>query len=96
MEREERVRSMVMDAIADDYEDLQTVVGDVSSWASEEGVALTPGEILDALTGLIDAGLAKAYHLDPNCAPQPLQGYAPGCYFLLTDKGKAQACPKES
>ena len=89
MERDELARSIAMDAIADDYEDLQTVVGDVSSWSSEQGVALTQTEILEALTGLLDAGLAETYHLDPNCAAQPLQGYAPGCYFLLTDRGKA-------
>ena len=71
MERDELVRSIVMDAIADDYEDLQTVVGEVSCWSSEHGLALTHGEILDALTGLIDEGLAKAYRLDPNCAAQP-------------------------
>ena len=43
--RDALLRTLVMSAIANDYEDFATVVQDVSGWAAEEGVQSGEDEI---------------------------------------------------
>ena len=42
MTGEALIRALVMDAIANDYEDLKMVVDEVTEWAKGRGVAVAP------------------------------------------------------
>jgi aryl-alcohol dehydrogenase-like predicted oxidoreductase len=82
-----------MDAIANDYEELGMIVDEVSAWAAERGISVTPEEILTALTGLVQTGLAKAYRLSSSHPPEEIHGLhrierQTDYYFLLTPEGK--------
>jgi hypothetical protein len=93
MNREDRIAPLVMRAIADDYEDMEMVVFEVSRWADEEGLAVSPAEISACLTRLIEQGMAAAYLLRPTAEPPKPVQYLPQSdvakqyTFLLTDRG---------
>jgi len=66
-----------MDCIANDYEDVAMIHKEVGNWALEEhDVSLTSDEITEALMGLIEAGLVKAYRLS-QMPTEELPGGAP-------------------
>jgi hypothetical protein len=93
MTGEALIRGLVMDAIADDYEDLNMVIGEVTEWAKERGVTVAPVDVSDNLRKLVELGLAKAYRLSPRSLPEEigvenLGDLSAGYYFLLTDDGK--------
>jgi hypothetical protein len=93
MERSDLVRALVMDAIANDYEEPGVIVDEVSAWAGERGVSVTTTEILAALTGLVQTGLAKAYRLSASRPAEEVHGLQQihretDCYFLLSPEGK--------
>ncbi len=83
-----------MSAIANDYEDFEMIVSEVTEWARRAGLSFTPAEIFASLEELIEKGLAIACRLSPNSPPE---GISPGslevmpddCYFFLTAEGKA-------
>lgn len=86
-------RSLVMDAIANDYEDLATITREVSDWAAEEGLGVGVDQVAQALMRLIDMGFAKAYRLSPSSqaalVERPDVGLMAEYYFLLTPEGRA-------
>ena len=93
MRPEEHIRVFVLDAIADDYEDFDMIVGDIGRRAAREGVPVTPVEIWEGLMKLIDEGLARAYRLSTTAPPEVIRGRPDptidaGCYFYLTPQGK--------
>jgi len=88
---------MVLRAIADDYENVdQVILSQVAEAGAGYGLTIERSDIVDALTGLIQDGLAKAYVLSP-IAPfsRELQGMPPldvietyfQTYFYITKKG---------
>lgn len=93
LERNELLRALVMDAIANDYEEPPIIIDEGSIWASERGLSVVPREVFAVLAELVQTGLAKAYRLSPNQPVEELRGLAsferePDCYFLLTPAGK--------
>jgi hypothetical protein len=94
MERNKLIQGLVMDSIADDYEDLSMVVREVSTWASERGSSVAKSDIKKALLDLIRDGLAAAYRLTPSTR-EKIQGRPESdmlgkCHFLLTEEGQAE------
>jgi hypothetical protein len=97
MDREEIVRLLVLNAISDDYENIdQCVLSDVGHWAVKLGLRIERAEIVAALTWLVENGMAKAYDLlarDPHT--QAIDGmpsvtaveYDFRTYFYITEKG---------
>lgn len=87
------LKTLVMRAVADDYEDLENILAQVSAWGMGQGLFLTKEQILDVLTGLLDAGLIKAYRLTPRSSEQihgrPKPDVLPTCHFLLTAAGES-------
>jgi aryl-alcohol dehydrogenase-like predicted oxidoreductase len=87
------IRNMVMDAITNDYEDFTTIVREVRNWATEGGLQVEIGEVADALMGLIDTGLAKAYRLSSSSQTElegrPDADALEDYYYLLTSEGRA-------
>jgi len=64
MNRHELVRRIVLNSISDDYENLdQVIIRMVAQDGAKCGLTIDRSEIVDALAGLIEDGLAKAYLL---------------------------------
>jgi hypothetical protein len=58
MNRSEFVRRLVLDAISDDYENVdQVILRDVAECGATCGLTIQRPEIVDALAGLIENGL---------------------------------------
>lgn len=100
MERRELIRRLVLNSISDDFENVdQMILQDVTRDGSRFGLTIERPDIVDALKGLIDDGLAKAYLLSGDMGPNPFAGELPGMppldvvetyfktYFYITKKG---------
>jgi predicted XRE-type DNA-binding protein len=92
MKRDELTRMFVLDAIADDYENLEKINGEVKSFYGNCGLTIQPSEILGALIDLIELGLARAYWLWQH-PPREIEGVPPldeidNYYFWLTEEGR--------
>jgi hypothetical protein len=97
MNRREFVRRLVLRTISDDYENVdQIILPDVAAHGAKCGLTIDRSEIVAALRGLIEDGLAKAYLLSgrkPYAAD--LQGMPQidlieedfKTYFYITKKG---------
>jgi len=94
-EGREVVRALVMDAICDDYENIdQTILHEVAIAGAKCGLTIERSEVVDTLAGLIADGLATAYHLSTK---EPFATALPGMppvneideytCFYLTKKG---------
>ncbi|HLJ45623.1 MAG TPA: hypothetical protein VKU01_06435 [Bryobacteraceae bacterium] len=91
--RSDLIQMFVLDAIADDYENLAHIKIDVTSLSSRAGLAVEPGEVTDALIRLIERGLATAFNLRGWNPPEEYPGIPPSCdideyYFWTTSEGK--------
>jgi hypothetical protein len=97
MNRNELVRRLVLNAISDDFENVdQVILRSVAEDGAKCGLTIDRSEIVDALAGLIEDGLAKAYILS-STAPHAteLQGMPPieipeddfKTYFYITKNG---------
>jgi hypothetical protein len=96
MNRSELVRRLVLSRICDDYENVdQVILGEVAEDGAKCGLTIERSEIVDALTGLIEDGLAKAYLLSSTAPALELQGMPAiddvevdfKTYFYVTKKG---------
>jgi hypothetical protein len=64
MTRTEFIQRLVLDAICDDFENIdQVILKDVSSTGAKCGLTILRPEIAQGLRALVGAGLAKAYDL---------------------------------
>jgi hypothetical protein len=99
MLRSEFVRRLVLNSICDDFENVdQIILRDVAETAAKSGFTVDRAEVVNALTGLVEEGLAKAYIL-PGSGRNPLSGELSGMppmdaveedfktYFYITKKG---------
>ena len=97
MDRRELVRLLVLSEICDDYENVdQIILPHVVKQTAKCGLAIERPEIVDALAGLIQDGLAQAYLLSSH---PPYSTELPGMppldvieedfetYFLVTKRG---------
>jgi aryl-alcohol dehydrogenase-like predicted oxidoreductase len=100
MRRRQLVRTFVLDAIADDYENLEQITKHVTSLSVRCGMTIESSEILQALGDLIAADLAKAYRLSNETAKE-IHGMPPSdqigspdltttgdVYFWVTQDGR--------
>jgi hypothetical protein len=79
MERRELIRRLVLNSISDDFENVdQIILRDVAREGSKFGLSIERSDIVNALKGLIEDGLAKAYLLSGNLGPDPFAGELPG------------------
>ncbi len=93
MRRNDLIRLMVLNAICDDYENVdQMILPYVEKDCAKLGLTMERSEIVNALSELVGGGLARAYPLPSS---EPLQGM-PGLdaveenfttYFFITEKG---------
>jgi hypothetical protein len=98
MRRKELVRLVVLNAICDDYENIdQIILPNVINDAAECSVAgVDRGEIVEALTGLVTDGLAEVFILSGHEPFAVRMGGMPPVdvieedfktYFFITEKG---------
>ena len=96
MNRTDLVRRMVLNAICDDYENVdQSILTVVAKDTAKLGFTVDRSEIVNALTELIANGLAKAYLLSGSGPSTALQGMPPidaveentTTHFYITKKG---------
>ncbi len=90
--RTEFVEALVLNSIADDYEDFDRVLDEVTAWARFRGLQLTRNEVADALEMTVNTGRAQAYALStvpPRSTPVSFSTEKLGeLYFLLTPEGR--------
>ncbi|HLM97960.1 MAG TPA: hypothetical protein VK335_01675 [Bryobacteraceae bacterium] len=97
IDRNELVRRLVLNAICDDYENVdQVILRDVAQDGAKLGLTLERSDVVEALASLVRDGLAKAYLLSAF-APYSteLQGMPPldvveeyfKTYFYITKEG---------
>ena len=100
MERRELIRRPVLNSICDNFENVdQIILPGVTRDGSKFGLTIERSDIVDALKGLIEDGLAKAYFLSGTPGRDPFAGELPGMppldvveedfqtYFYITKKG---------
>lgn len=92
-----RLYWLVLNATANDYEDIETIQADVGIWCAEYGESYSHNAVLVALADLIDNGFISAYSLSPS-GPAIRRGVAstreillPNTYFLATASGREAA-----
>ena len=97
MNRQELVRRLVLNSISDDFENVdQVILRDVAQDGAKCGLTIERSEVVHALAGLVEDGLAKVYLLsgrDPFS--NELQGMPTldlvekdfRTYFYITKKG---------
>jgi hypothetical protein len=87
-----RLEEMVLDAIANDFEDLSQIVRDVTEFGLGEKVAVERADVIFALCGLMQKGFADGYRLAGEESPRPVRiadwGSLEELYFFRTDRGK--------
>jgi hypothetical protein len=93
------VRRLVLNSICDDFENVdQTILRDVAETGENRGWIIERSEVVNALTTLVEEGLAKAYIL-AGTGSDPFSGELDGMppmdvveedfktYFYITKKG---------
>jgi len=100
MDRLELIRRLVLNSICDDFENVdQIILRDVARDGSVLGLTIERSDIVVALEGLVEDGLAKAYFLSGTMGRDPFAGELPRMpsldiveenfqtYFYITKKG---------
>ena len=90
--RRSLIKDLVLNSIADDYEDFRIILDEVTHWGSQRGVQLTRNEIETALRDLLSAGHAQAYELStlpPHSTPVVVAAERiRASYYYLTPAGR--------
>jgi hypothetical protein len=90
--RSELVRLFVLDTIADDYEDSETIGERVVKLGSQCGMDICIPEITGAVFELVNSSLAQAYVLSPAAPPVKATVTSVGdidkYYYWLTREGQ--------
>lgn len=106
MNRTEFVRRLALMEISDDFENVdQVILRHVAERGSRCGLKIARSEIVDALAGLIEDGLAKAYDLSAAGTKDPFSTEIQGMpeinlveenfktYFYITRRGWISTWP---
>jgi len=91
MDQRTLTEALILDSIANDYEDFAMISQEVRDWAQERGFLPEVSEIWAILMGFLEKGLAKAYRLAGAGPAEYLQlptQQDEDCYFYLTRAGR--------
>jgi hypothetical protein len=90
LSRHATLQNLVLNAFADDFEDFEMIIHEVTQWAAEKGLTFSQDEIAEALEQSIRSGYAKAYVLSPTL-PGRIADFSREnineFYFCLTPEG---------
>jgi len=96
-ERDTYLRALVLDAVANDYEEFAMVVYEVTRWSLAEGFEVAFEEIRAALWAAVDDGLIRAHlFTDGKFEPVTRDRLSGEAYFLITEAGKSVMEPLPS
>jgi hypothetical protein len=89
----DRIRDYIINVVANDYENFGLIVDEVSAWASKDGMAVSPEEIMQALTSLVSDGLVDSYQFSHSSGGYELCDLASSNltdrWFYVSKTGKA-------
>jgi hypothetical protein len=94
LDKSDWLRDAVVNACADDYEDIVRINADVKDFAQQDGVRVSEEEVVTGIEIALAAGLIKCYELSGR---EPFRREAEldksrlvefGQYFYVTAKGK--------
>jgi hypothetical protein len=93
---DQMLREYALRAIADDYENLEKILQDVTGWAAERGITADRPRTVMALEALIRDGYAQAYCLTAGppgkAEPVAYSAYSVNdLWFYVSPKGKQLA-----
>jgi hypothetical protein len=85
---------LVINAIADDYEDVGTILADISPWALKKRIAFDRDKVIEALISLVRSGLASAYAIPTVGPPIKIKvadrsDIGDDTYFVTTQAGRS-------
>jgi hypothetical protein len=87
-----RFIELIVDAAANDYENVQTVMEQVNEWATVEGIELSASDIVDAITEALEKGYLSSFEYSKasnSYEPQECNiDNIDELYFLATKKGR--------
>jgi len=87
------ISAMVLDAVADDYEEIEQITMDVIRMAAERDLPVDPTVVVGALQALVGGGLVRGFVLSPIASPVAVEkvdwGDVAGLYFYATQRGLA-------
>ena len=85
-------KELVLNSVADDYEDFRIILDEVTYWGSQRGIQLTRDEVEMALLDLLSTGHVQAYELSsvpPHSTPVSFTAErARDLYYYLTPTGR--------
>jgi hypothetical protein len=86
------VKLYILDAVADDYEDLETVVGEAERQASAAGSRASREGVVQGLEDLVSQGYVQCYSFSRSSGkfePHPFtRALAQDLWFYVTPQGK--------
>lgn len=84
---------LVVDATANDYENLEMIAREVERWANARGIPYSENELLEALKFAIDHGYVEAFIYSEPKRDFERDAFSIAeraeFYYLATSKGKA-------
>ena len=90
--RERVIDEFVVEAVANDYENFECVVQQVTKWSARIGLRTTRQELIDALERAIGNGYALAYSLSPQEPHSQVVEFSRArldeLWFYVTPKGR--------
>jgi hypothetical protein len=91
----ELLKEYVLRSVADDYEEFERILAEVTGWAAARGITVDPQGVLRALDELISEGYAQAYLLastPPYSTPvEHSAERVDDRWFYVTPRGKQLA-----
>jgi hypothetical protein len=86
------VKDYVINVVANDYENLELITKEVSSWASSEGRSVTPALIVDAISELVKEGLVGCFRFSTSSGKYETTDFkrdkTEELWFLISSSGK--------
>jgi hypothetical protein len=89
--RQEILQDLVLNSFADDFEDFEMIVHEVTQWGNEKDLTFSREEIAAALEQSISNGHAQAYVLSPTMPSRTAKfsrEHIDDFYFYLTPAGR--------
>jgi hypothetical protein len=92
-DRSDFIRDLVMTSMADNFENLQLIFANVTSWARSRDVSPTRDEVIRTIENVIVDGYAQSYLLSPHPPHSTPVAFdlkrVDDLHYYLTPAGKA-------
>ncbi len=90
--RERSLDEFIIEAVANDYENFECIVGQVTKWTARTGLHTNRQELIDSLERAVREGYALAYLLSPREPHSQVVDFSRArideLWFYVTPKGR--------